>query len=264
MGPQVNNPNEGEPDLDLDLDGLDDDVTEDARGDAPDADSSDGEAPESSLDYDDSEIPENLKPVWEKHTKGYKAAYTRKTQELAAIRREAEKRLTDSGELAYKAAQLEQLMGIPAVQDAIRNTFIQAGGSGNVAEEQGRTQSGTPAGQVDPSQARIDRLEAQLRQENIRREADKFKDANPDWTKYQEAMQQAWRENPNLRPKEAYEIAKLRNWQHKISESKKKRAPKAAPNVEAPGNPRETALHKENMTFEEAFAAAQREAGKLG
>lgn len=262
MEQQVNNPN---PDnqAELDLDGLDALDLDDAGGDAPNA-GPDGDGALASLDYDDSEIPENLRPLWEKHTKGYQKAFTQKTQAIAEIRKDLERRLGDSQDYAYKAAQLDQVLSIPGVRDAIMRALSDEGGT--VGGEAGQAE-GTQPRQVSPEQQRIDRLEAQLRQQQnsqrqaeIIRQAEEFKAQNPDWTKYQDGMQAAWKRNPNLHPTEAYTIAKHEAWNRQLKEARAKRPPKEAPPVEAEGRLR-SSEPTGKMSFQEAFERAERDTG---
>lgn len=217
-----------------------------------------GESPEG-VAYDDSDIPPELKPKWEEHTKGYKAAFTRKTQELAEQKKQLEARLKDLGQVEYKSRLFDQLVSNPDVQEALY-AQRQAG------LPQGQAPASTDgAGSVDSDprivqmQQVINSMQRQLQTQQVQREVEAFKAQNPNWARFQEGMNQAWIRNPQLRPQEAYDLAVLAASRARAAERARK--PAAPETVERPQTGVRTQETGDFDSIGAAFQAALRKHG---
>lgn len=225
----------------------------DLLGDEPvqPPDEGQGEPPEDILNV---QVPPELQAQWDEYTKGYKKAYTQKTQEIAEQRRQLEAKLRDAGQQEYKARLFDQLVSNPDVQEALY-AQRQAGLSQPAppAETNGAGTGMDP--RITQMQQVLTQMQSQFRAQEVQREIEAFKAKNPHWERFQEGMGQAFRENPQLRPQEAYDLAVYRAAKARAAD--RKRTPPAP--VERPQTGVRSQGTGDADSLDSAFAAALRQ-----
>ena len=138
----VNNAPQGDQTPDLDLEALDVDF-EPAAEASTDAPAAETESQDLALDYNPGDIPPELQAKWTEIDKGYKSAFTKKTQEIAALRKDLETRLAASYQNDQKSVMFDQVMSIPEVREVLQG-MVGADGSVPGTQKVSEQTSGEP------------------------------------------------------------------------------------------------------------------------
>lgn len=199
--------------------------------------------------YDASQVPPELQGSF----KEMQGAFTKKTQQLAELRKQYEGELQGLGSVRQKAQVMDQLLRDQRFVDFL-NTVDQQGGD----EYQGDT-SEDPSVRMyleqalTPYQRRVESLERRIA---AGQELAQLAAKRPDYRRYQNEIAEALQENPNRTLEDAYNAAVIRQLDsRRESLSRKKAAQKAS--VEGAAPSRSTAPVTEINSISDAFKLAR-------
>lgn len=149
--------------------------------------------------FDPKNLDPKLKPVWN----AMQASFTRQVQRARLSSR--------------KAAAYDQLVANPEFRKWVED--YRASLSGNQGSRTRQRQNGKDSREPDAIRAMVDEAvskaikpyeerEREAQRSQTKREFKRFKQRHPDWTLYQDRMDEIMEENPNLNYTRAYRLAK--------------------------------------------------------